>query len=79
MGDCFGGIENIIVQPSPTEDATKPRLGRHFHHNVNASTSDPDPQVTAPRTTDRDELLDIWDSQPHWNLSYSPLFAFPTI
>ncbi|MEU4878728.1 NucA/NucB deoxyribonuclease domain-containing protein [Streptomyces sp. NPDC021608] len=77
--DYLASIENIIVQPIPTEDATKWRLGQHFHHNVNASESDPDPQVTAPQTTDRDELLGVWDSQPHWNLTYTapdkgPLF-----
>ncbi|MCX5009237.1 NucA/NucB deoxyribonuclease domain-containing protein [Streptomyces sp. NBC_00638] len=77
--DYFASIEDIIVQPIPTEDATKWRVGQHFHHNVNASTSDPDPQVTAPQTTARDELLGVWDSQPHWNLSYTspdkgPLF-----
>ncbi|MEU8795330.1 hypothetical protein [Streptomyces sp. NPDC048643] len=33
--------------------------------------SDPDPQVTAPQTTERDELLGVWDSPPHWNLSYT--------
>ncbi|MEU5637124.1 NucA/NucB deoxyribonuclease domain-containing protein [Streptomyces rishiriensis] len=77
--DYLASIENIIVQPIPTEDATKWRLGQHFHHNVNASESDPDPQVTAPQTTERDELLGVWDSQPHWNLTYvspdkGPLF-----
>ncbi|MFI5825300.1 NucA/NucB deoxyribonuclease domain-containing protein [Streptomyces rishiriensis] len=77
--DFFASIENIIVQPIPTEDATKWRLGQHFHHNVNASESDPDPQVTAPQTTERDELLGVWDSQPHWNLTHTspdkgPLF-----
>ncbi|WP_019075787.1 NucA/NucB deoxyribonuclease domain-containing protein [Streptomyces hokutonensis] len=69
--DYLASIENIIVQPLPTEDATKWRLGQHFRQSVNASTSDPDPQVTAPQTTDRDELLGVWDTQPHWNLSYT--------
>ncbi|MFJ5274682.1 hypothetical protein [Streptomyces sp. NPDC088358] len=69
--DYLASIENIIVQPLPTEDATKWRLGQHFRQSINASTSDPDPQVTAPQTTERDELLGVWDSQPHWNLSYT--------
>ncbi|MFG2454543.1 hypothetical protein ACGFSG_34820 [Streptomyces sp. NPDC048512] len=69
--DYLASIENIIVQPLPTEDATKWRLGQHFRQTINASTSDPDPQVTTPQTTERDELLGVWDSQPHWNLSYT--------
>jgi hypothetical protein len=64
-------IENIWVQPIPTEDATKWRIGQHFHHSINASSSDPDPQVTAPQTVNRDELLGVWDTQPHWSLTYT--------
>ncbi|MFF4716940.1 NucA/NucB deoxyribonuclease domain-containing protein [Streptomyces eurythermus] len=77
--DYVASIENIIVQPIPTEDATKWRLGQHFRHSVDVSSSDPNPQVTAPQTEERDELLGVWDSQPHWNLTYTspdkgPLF-----
>ncbi|MEU0166789.1 NucA/NucB deoxyribonuclease domain-containing protein [Streptomyces iakyrus] len=69
--DYVSSIENIRVQPIPTEDAKKWRIGQHFHHSVNASSSDADPQVTAPQTVNRDELLGVWDTQPHWNLTYA--------
>ncbi|MGW5211470.1 NucA/NucB deoxyribonuclease domain-containing protein [Streptomyces sp. NPDC004051] len=68
--DYVAGIENIRVQPIPTEDATKWRLGQHFRHHINASKSDPDPKVTAPQTEERDELIGGWDSKPHWTLTY---------
>jgi hypothetical protein len=69
--DYVASIENIWVQPIPTEDATKWRIGQHFHHSINASSSDPDPQVTAPQTVNRDELLGVWDTKPHWSLTYT--------
>ncbi|MFQ3556131.1 NucA/NucB deoxyribonuclease domain-containing protein [Streptomyces gramineus] len=69
--DYVASIENIRVQPIPTEDATKWRLGQHFRDDIYASTSDPDPQVTAPQTADRDELLGVWDTSPHWSLTYT--------
>ncbi|MDF3139816.1 MULTISPECIES: hypothetical protein [unclassified Streptomyces] len=69
--DYVAGIENTWVQPIPTEDATKWRIGQHFHHSVNASSSAPDPQVTAPQTVNRDELLGVWDTNPHWSLTYT--------
>ncbi|MDQ1017443.1 NucA/NucB deoxyribonuclease domain-containing protein [Streptomyces afghaniensis] len=69
--DYVASIENIWVQPIPTEDATKWRIGQHFHHNINASNSDPDPKVDAPQTVNRDELLGVWDTKPHWNLTYT--------
>ncbi|MET9057101.1 NucA/NucB deoxyribonuclease domain-containing protein [Streptomyces antibioticus] len=69
--DYVASIENIRVQPIPTEDAKKWRLGQHFRDNVNASDSDPDPKVTAPQTDARDELLGAWDSKPHWTLTYT--------
>ncbi|MFB7931945.1 NucA/NucB deoxyribonuclease domain-containing protein [Streptomyces sp. NPDC056039] len=69
--DYVASIENIWVEPIPTEDATKWRIGQHFHHSVNASSSDADPQVTAPQTVNRDELLGVWDTKPHWSLTYT--------
>ncbi|MER6148293.1 NucA/NucB deoxyribonuclease domain-containing protein [Streptomyces hirsutus] len=69
--DYVASIENIWVDPIPTEDATKWRLGQHFHHSINASNSDPDPKVTAPQTVNRDELLGVWDTKPHWDLTYT--------
>ncbi|MEU6369810.1 NucA/NucB deoxyribonuclease domain-containing protein [Streptomyces sp. NPDC046931] len=77
--DFVTSIENIRVEPIPTEDATKWRVGQHFRHSINASTSDPDPQVTPPETTERDELLGAWDRKPQWSLTYTspdkgPLF-----
>ncbi|MEV3967155.1 NucA/NucB deoxyribonuclease domain-containing protein [Streptomyces sp. NPDC050698] len=69
--DYVASIENIRVQPIPTEDAKKWRLGQHFRHNISASDSDPDPKVTAPQTVTRDELLGVWDSQPQWTLTYT--------
>ncbi|MFJ6904030.1 NucA/NucB deoxyribonuclease domain-containing protein [Streptomyces griseoluteus] len=69
--DHVASIENIRVQPIPTEDATKWRLGQHFRHNINASKSDPDPKVAAPQTQERDELLGGWDRAPQWTLSYT--------
>lgn len=68
--DYVASIENIWVQAIPSEDATKWRVGQHFHHSVNASDSDADPQVTAPQTVNRDELLGVWDTKPHWSLTY---------
>ncbi|MFJ8081827.1 NucA/NucB deoxyribonuclease domain-containing protein [Streptomyces sp. NPDC096205] len=77
--DYISSIENIRVQPIPTEDATKWRVGQHFRHIINASSSDPDPKVTAPQSAERDELLGVWDTKPHWTLTYTspdrgPLF-----
>ncbi|KFG10405.1 NucA/NucB deoxyribonuclease domain-containing protein [Streptomyces scabiei] len=69
--DYAADIENIWVQPIPSEDATKWRLGQHFRHSINASDSDPDPKVTAPQTEARDELLGVWDSRHHWTLTYT--------
>ncbi|MDG5801569.1 NucA/NucB deoxyribonuclease domain-containing protein [Streptomyces ossamyceticus] len=69
--DYVASIENIWVDPIPTEDAKKWRLGQHFRHSINASNSDADPKVTAPQTEARDELLGVWDSQPQWTLTYT--------
>ncbi|MDX2935681.1 NucA/NucB deoxyribonuclease domain-containing protein [Streptomyces ipomoeae] len=69
--DYVASIENIRVQPIPTEDAKKWRIGQHFRHNINASSSDPDPKVNAPETEARDGLLGMWDSKPHWTLTYT--------
>ncbi|MER6424501.1 NucA/NucB deoxyribonuclease domain-containing protein [Streptomyces sp. NPDC001137] len=77
--DYVASIENIRVQPIPTEDATKWRVGQHFRSSIDASNSDPDPQVTEPTTKERDELLGVWDRTPQWTLTYTspdrgPLF-----
>lgn len=64
-------IENIRVQAVAGEDATKWRVGQHFHHNINASDSDPDPKVTKPDVAERDELLGVWDRKPLWTLTYT--------
>ncbi|WP_343243738.1 NucA/NucB deoxyribonuclease domain-containing protein [Streptomyces sp. SID13726] len=77
--DYVASIENIRVQTVPTEDATKWRVGQHFRSSIDASTSDPDPQVTEPTTKERDELLGVWDRTPQWTLTYTspdrgPLF-----
>ncbi|WP_055713138.1 NucA/NucB deoxyribonuclease domain-containing protein [Streptomyces torulosus] len=69
--DYVASIENIWVNPIPTEDAKKWRLGQHFRHSINASESDADPKVTAPQTEARDELLGAWDSRPQWTLTYT--------
>ncbi|OSZ58822.1 hypothetical protein OQI_19545 [Streptomyces pharetrae CZA14] len=69
--DYVASIENIRVQPIPTEDATKWRLGQHFRDTINVSKSDPDPKVTVPQTVARDELLGVWDRTPHWTLTYT--------
>ncbi|MFF1630351.1 hypothetical protein ACFVXV_34090, partial [Streptomyces sp. NPDC058272] len=55
------------------------RVGQHFRQSINASTSDPNPQVTEPQTKERDELLGEWDRKPQWTLTYTspdrgPLF-----
>lgn len=39
--DYVASIENIKVQPLPTEDATQWRVGQHFHHNINAAEPRP--------------------------------------
>ncbi|MFF4491767.1 NucA/NucB deoxyribonuclease domain-containing protein [Streptomyces sp. NPDC001544] len=77
--DYVASVENIRVQPLPTEDATKWRIGQHFRSDIDVSSSDPDPQVTEPQTKERDELLGEWDRTPQWSLTYTspdkgPLF-----
>lgn len=69
--DYIASIENIRVQPIPTEDATQWRLGQHFRYTVNTSTSDPDPQAIEPQTKERDELLGEWNRTPQWTLTYT--------
>ncbi|MFF8659749.1 NucA/NucB deoxyribonuclease domain-containing protein [Streptomyces huasconensis] len=69
--DYVSSVENIRVQAPPDEDATKWRVGQHFSHTINAGSSDPDPAVTAPQTTRRDELLGAWDRTPQWTLTYT--------
>ncbi|MGV2916347.1 NucA/NucB deoxyribonuclease domain-containing protein [Streptomyces alfalfae] len=69
--DYTSSIENIRVQPIPSEDATKWRIGQHFSHTINAGTSGPDAKVNAPQTTSRDELLGVWDRDPRWTLTYT--------
>lgn len=69
--DYSTSIENIRVQTVGTEDATKWRVGQHFRSTINASSSDPDPKLTTPQTTSRDELLGAWDSTPLWTLTYT--------
>lgn len=64
-------VENIEVAPVGTEDATKWRIIQSFSHSINASKSDPNPQVTAPTTTTRDETLTGWHTTPHWTLTYA--------
>ncbi|WP_239569322.1 hypothetical protein [Streptomyces sp. G44] len=41
--DYVSGVENIRVQATPDEDATKWRVGQHFSHTINAGSSDPGP------------------------------------
>ncbi|MDN3025729.1 NucA/NucB deoxyribonuclease domain-containing protein [Streptomyces sp. S.PB5] len=69
--DYIASVENIRVQTVGTEDATKWSAGQFFRHSVNASSSDPNPQVTAPNTVSRDELLGVWDTNPTWTLTYT--------
>ncbi|MFF7098481.1 NucA/NucB deoxyribonuclease domain-containing protein [Streptomyces rubradiris] len=69
--DYSTSIENIRVQTAGTEDATKWRIGQHFRSSIYASDSDPDPQLSGPQTTSRDELLGVWDSTPLWTLTYT--------
>ncbi|MFF8036254.1 NucA/NucB deoxyribonuclease domain-containing protein [Streptomyces sp. NPDC016626] len=69
--DYTTSIENIRVQSVGTEDATKWRVGQHFRETINASNSDPNPQLTLPQTTSRDELLGVWDTSPLWTLTYT--------
>ncbi|MFE0389074.1 NucA/NucB deoxyribonuclease domain-containing protein [Streptomyces bungoensis] len=69
--DYIASIENIRVQPIPTEDATKWRIGQHFRYTINVSSSDPDPKVIEPGTKERDELLGVWNSTPQWTLTYT--------
>ncbi|WP_078601184.1 NucA/NucB deoxyribonuclease domain-containing protein [Streptomyces violens] len=69
--DYVSSIENIIVQTIPGEDATKWRVSQDFSHSIDASSSDPDPKVSAPATTRRDELLGGWDKKPSWTLTYT--------
>ncbi|MEU3963239.1 NucA/NucB deoxyribonuclease domain-containing protein [Streptomyces buecherae] len=64
-------VEDIRVQTVQGEDARKWRVGQLFRHSINASDSDPDAKVTAPKTTRRDELLGVWDKEASWTLNYT--------
>lgn len=57
--------------PFPPRNATKWRLGQHFRSIINASSSDRDPKATEPGTKERDERLGVWNSSPHWTLTYT--------
>ncbi|MCQ6551960.1 hypothetical protein NPS70_01895 [Streptomyces sp. C10-9-1] len=63
-------MENIQVAASGDEDAKQWRIGQHFSSSIDASSSDPNPQLTQPTGTKRDELLGVWDSRPTWTLVY---------
>ncbi|MEU5094505.1 NucA/NucB deoxyribonuclease domain-containing protein [Streptomyces sp. NPDC020996] len=69
--DYVASVENIRVQTAGTEDATKWSISQFFRDSVNASSSDPNPQVIKPGTEKRDELLGAWDTKPTWTLSYT--------
>ncbi|WNM34962.1 NucA/NucB deoxyribonuclease domain-containing protein [Streptomyces sp. Li-HN-5-11] len=69
--DYVASVENIRVQTAGTEDATKWSIGQFFRDSVDASDSDPNPQVTAPTTVQRDELLGAWNDKPTWTLTYT--------
>lgn len=69
--DYVASVENIRVQTAGTEDATKWSVGQFFRDDINASSSDPNPQITAPSTVQRDELLGVWNDKPTWTLTYT--------
>ncbi|MEU7648093.1 hypothetical protein [Streptomyces huasconensis] len=69
--DYISSIENIRVQATPNDAANKWRVGQHFSHTSNAGSSDPNPAVTAPQSTSRDELLGVRDRTPQWMLTYT--------
>ncbi|MFF6779014.1 NucA/NucB deoxyribonuclease domain-containing protein [Streptomyces sp. NPDC012637] len=69
--DFAASVENIQVAASGDEDAKQWRIGQHFSTSVDATSSDPNPQLTQPTDTKRDELLGVWDSRPTWTLVYS--------
>ncbi|MFI1537647.1 NucA/NucB deoxyribonuclease domain-containing protein [Streptomyces anandii] len=69
--DYVASVENIRVQTAGTEDATKWSIAQSFRHSIDASSSDPNPQVTDPSTVQRDELLGAWDKKPTWTLTYT--------
>jgi hypothetical protein len=69
--DFAASVENIQVAASGDEDAKQWRIGQHFSSSIDASSSDPNPQLTQPTGTKRDELLGVWDSRPTWTLVYS--------
>ncbi|MEU2334033.1 NucA/NucB deoxyribonuclease domain-containing protein [Streptomyces sp. NPDC013172] len=59
------------MQTAGTEDATKWSVAQSFRDDVNAGASDPNPQITAPSTVQRDELLGVWNDKPTWTLTYT--------
>ncbi|MFF8659204.1 NucA/NucB deoxyribonuclease domain-containing protein [Streptomyces huasconensis] len=69
--DYISSSENIRVQATPNDDANKWCVGQHFSHTCNAGSSDPNPAVTAPQSTSRDELLGVRDRTPQWMLTYT--------
>lgn len=69
--DYLASVENIRVQTAGTEDATKWSVAQSFRDDVNAGASDPNPQITAPSTVQRDELLGVWNDKPTWTLAYT--------
>ncbi|MEU3500627.1 FG-GAP-like repeat-containing protein [Streptomyces hundungensis] len=68
--DFVASVEDIRVQTAGSEDATKWRIFEQFTHSIGGS-GDPNPQVAAPKQTERDGLLGEWNSQPQWVLKYT--------
>ncbi|MQS38005.1 hypothetical protein FFZ77_20990 [Streptomyces katsurahamanus] len=62
---------HIHVQTAGDEDATRWTIGQSYRTAVHTGTSDPNPQVTDPATIKREELLGVWDTTPHWYLTYT--------
>ncbi|MFE7133410.1 NucA/NucB deoxyribonuclease domain-containing protein [Streptomyces sp. NPDC057638] len=69
--DYVSSIENIRVQTVGNEDATKWRIGQSYRKAVHTSSSDPNPKITEPPTIKREELLGVWETAPHWDLTYT--------
>lgn len=69
--DYVTSIENIRTKAVAGENPATWKLGQSFSDSINASASDPNPAMTKPAVTSREDTIEQWKTKPQWVLTYT--------
>ncbi|MEU8435416.1 hypothetical protein AB0F18_21365 [Streptomyces sp. NPDC029216] len=69
--DYTSSIENIHTKAVAGENPANWKIRQSFSRTINASQSDPNPKMTEPSVTSRDENIAQWTAKPFWQLDYT--------